>query len=317
MRKEYEITRSEYLNIDWVANKREEVNRILVEQVSKSDLASMKKVLEQKEQFDQVLQVFMESLEPAMEELANKIFELGTLFEALEQCEEVYNVLLKLQKLEAESFEDQTQYKDRILKILWEKEPILHRDLAAELQMSVSNLSNVMKRMRNMATPLVEENVVGRNKFYQLNRDGRRYILESLGTGDEEENLIYTPPKNYENPEKLCYEINGEYIKFAELFSMAEREKQPEEFYLFYQTGGSQKKNTYLHRKQKRLSKQQKNDTLYRQMNQIKRKESLQSLGGQNEKIIEQDGFFYKGSGKELEDYHVEMHSGRCWRSGL
>ena len=63
MRKEYEITRSEYLNIDWVANKREEVNRILVEQVSKSDLASMKKVLEQKEQFDQVLQVFMESLE--------------------------------------------------------------------------------------------------------------------------------------------------------------------------------------------------------------------------------------------------------------
>ena len=87
MRKEYEITRSEYLNIDWVANKREEVNRILVEQVSKSDLASMKKVLEQKEQFDQVLQVFMESLEPAMEELANKIFELGTLFEALEQCE--------------------------------------------------------------------------------------------------------------------------------------------------------------------------------------------------------------------------------------
>ena len=42
MRKEYEITRSEYLNIDWVANKREEVNRILVEQVSKSDLASMK-----------------------------------------------------------------------------------------------------------------------------------------------------------------------------------------------------------------------------------------------------------------------------------
>ena len=179
MRKEYEITRSEYLNIDWVANKREEVNRILVEQVSKSDLASMKKVLEQKEQFDQVLQVFMESLEPAMEELANKIFELGTLFEALEQCEEVYNVLLKLQKLEAESFEDQTQYKDRILKILWEKEPILHRDLAAELQMSVSNLSNVMKRMRNMATPLVEENVVGRNKFYQLNRDGRRYILES------------------------------------------------------------------------------------------------------------------------------------------
>ena len=110
------------------------------------------------------------------------------------------------------------------------KEPILHRDLAAELQMSVSNLSNVMKRMRNMATPLVEENVVGRNKFYQLNRDGRRYILESLGTGDEEENLIYTPPKNYENLEKLCCEINGEYIKFAELFSMAEPKNSRKKF---------------------------------------------------------------------------------------
>lgn len=317
MRKEYEITRSEYLNIDWVENKRDEISHILLEQVGKSDLASLKKSLEQKEQFDQMLQAFMESLEPAMEELANQIFELGTLFDVWEQCEAVYNMLLKLQKLEAESFEDQTRYKDRILKILWEKEPILHRDLAAELQMSVSNLSNVMKRMRNMATPLVEENVVGRNKFYQLNRDGRRYILESLGTGDEEENLIYTPPKNYENLEKLCCEINGEYIKFAELFSMAEREKQPEEIYLSYQTGDSQKKGTYLHRKQKSLSKRQKNDTLYRQMNQIKRKESLQRLGDQNEKNIERDGFFYKVSGKELEDYHVEMYSGRCRRGGL
>ena len=43
MRKEYEITRSEYLNIDWVENKRDEVSRILLEQVGKSDLASLKK----------------------------------------------------------------------------------------------------------------------------------------------------------------------------------------------------------------------------------------------------------------------------------
>ena len=98
MRKEYEITRSEYLNIDWVENKRDEVSRILfLEQVGKSDLASLKKSLEQKEQFDQVLQSFMEGLEPAMEELANQIFELGTLFDVWEQCEAVYNMLLKLQ----------------------------------------------------------------------------------------------------------------------------------------------------------------------------------------------------------------------------
>lgn len=328
MRMNNEITNREYLNVDWIVNKREKLGDALIEQIRTPDLASLKKELKEKEEFEQMVQSFMESLQPVVQEVADQIFELGALSDLLKQCEKLCDVLQKEQKSEADRFEEQTVYKDQILKILWEKEPILHKDLAEELQISTSNLSNVMKRMKNAAVPLLEENAVGKNKFYMLNREGRRYMLENMSSaGSNEEFETYALQKKHKNREKLEFRIDEQYIKFSEAFSNLEQERQREKIFVTFQyhmeRNDRYKERTEfpnIHIEMKDRAEQRRKryqHHLSDALNDYTRKEGLRSQGKDDEKNIERDGLFYQEGRKKLEDCVAQMYSGRCRRNGL
>ena len=195
MKENYEVVISDFLDTDWIEKKRKELGRLVVNQIRKPDLTDLKKGLEQKEEFEYALQDYMSLLlETVEEKIAQEIetvFKLGTLFDVWEQCEHCYDELNKKQQMDIDTVEEQTVYKDQILKILWEKAPILHRDLAEELQISPSNLSNVMKRMKNASLPLVDENIIGKNKFYQLNLEGRQYVKEKMKPEESVSLLVF------------------------------------------------------------------------------------------------------------------------------
>ncbi len=329
MKKNSEIITREHLKVEWLVSEREKLENILIEQIRKPDLSNLKKSLEQKEEFAQMIQTFMESLRIIVkEELANQIFELGAFWEALEQCEKEQEELQKQQKSDADHFEEQTVYKDQILKILWEKEPVLHKELAEELQISSNNLSNVMRRMKNAAIPLIEENAVGKNKFYQLNREGRHYVLENMDSSDRTEELEeYAFQKKYKEKVKLEFQIDEEYTKFAEAFSMLKQEKRTEEFFVTFQYH-AKKDDRYrelaefpnIHIEMRNGTEQRKKryqQYFYSTIKDYTRKEGLQSQGSDNEKNIGRDGLLYQEVRKKLEDYDAQMHSGRCRRSGL
>lgn len=317
MKENYEVVISDFLDTDWIEKKRKELGRLVVNQIRKPDLTDLKKGLEQKEEFEYALQDYMSLLlETVEEKIAQEIetvFKLGTLFDVWEQCEHCYDELNKKQQMDIDTVEEQTVYKDQILKILWEKAPILHRDLAEELQISPSNLSNVMKRMKNASLPLVDENIIGKNKFYQLNLEGRQYVKEKMKPEESVSLLVFQKfLREYRQQKREISEKR--FIKYTEPFPIETKESWPG------------KMNVTFHCELSKLVPKEEledrfnihsTDGLCKQFiyrNSKWKKETIKVWEDYYEKNVGCNGRVYKECREKLEKDYAEVYPGECRR---
>lgn len=72
------------------------------------------------------------------------------------------------------------KHRDALLETLYVQKNILHTDLAKRLDISVSGLNAVLKKINDVADPPVEATKVGKYKYYNLTVTGRRFVEEVL-----------------------------------------------------------------------------------------------------------------------------------------
>lgn len=122
------------------------------------------------------IQAIMSHAEKQMGNLGDIIFQLGVLTAQLVFTEKLH----ASQKSAKALTRPHTIYKDQIIEILYQNGPTMHKTLAEKLNIAPNNLSNIIRRLKSEEVPLIEETLVGKYKYYTLNRTGRIYVKEKL-----------------------------------------------------------------------------------------------------------------------------------------
>lgn len=163
-------------DIEMLSKGRMELETILNEAILKQHYDKLEVIKDQCEGLPFSIAQFMESAEKQQGDEANIIFDMGYTLA-------LYNLITSLssqKKKENKIVKARSGYRDVILKFIYDKGPILHKDLAGELGISISNLSNVIQRIQNDDVPLIQTNPTGKYKYYLLTEDGREYVENRL-----------------------------------------------------------------------------------------------------------------------------------------
>lgn len=103
-----------------------------------------------------------------------------------------------------------TQYKDKLLHILKKRGTLLHKDLAAELGVSASELTDLIRKMNSTSVKLINVEAVSKYKLYSLTPIANQYIKKHFL--DERKSDKIEVPKRTEaaqNRLKKCNIIEG------------------------------------------------------------------------------------------------------------
>lgn len=73
-----------------------------------------------------------------------------------------------------------TQYKDVLLCTLKKRGTLLHKDLAAELGVSSSGLTDIVKKMNSTSVKIINVEEVSKYKLYSLTPAANRYVVKNM-----------------------------------------------------------------------------------------------------------------------------------------
>lgn len=152
-----------------------------------------------------LLDAIMEKKERELGEQAKLIFEMGSIGGLLELCERIQ----RNAKTMSEAGTAKTIYRDQILQILFEEGIILHKRLAELLEVSPSNLSNIIKRLLESDCSLIDVQQVGKYKYYMLTPMGSQYVRSHLVKKPEAKNKEstkneYSLTSVYQKQKMMC-----------------------------------------------------------------------------------------------------------------
>ena len=124
----------------------------------------------------------------AMEEMEGKygiivdfIFEIGYILGLIHLSEKIG----KQKRTDNKILKARSGYRDIILKRIYENNgPIMHKELAEELGISPSNLSNVIQRILTEEVQLIQINSMSKYKYYNLTDRGREYVENHLNNNN-------------------------------------------------------------------------------------------------------------------------------------
>lgn len=110
-------------------------------------------------------------IRPIIEDKLWKIYEAGyemALYSIMSRIADYKNDLLEIKNINS-------RYSDKIVELLFEKDVMNHNELAKELQVTTTNLSNIMKRIRDSKADVLRTERSGKYKIYYLTDNGIRY----------------------------------------------------------------------------------------------------------------------------------------------
>lgn len=113
-----------------------------------------------------------------------------------------------------------TQYKDKLLHILKKRGTLLHKDLAAELGVSASELTNLIKKMNSTSVKLINVEAVSKYKLYSLTPIANQYIKKHIS--DKRKNDKEAVPKRIESMQirlKKCDDVIEEVNNFYAVYN--------------------------------------------------------------------------------------------------
>ena len=123
-------------------------------------------------------------IKPIVEDKLWKIYEAGyemALYSIMSRIADYKNDLLEIKNINS-------RYSDKIVELLFEKDVMNHNELAKELQVTTTNLSNIMKRIRDSKADVLRtertglfSNATEVARIYQMllnggELDGKRYL---------------------------------------------------------------------------------------------------------------------------------------------
>lgn len=112
-----------------------------------------------------------QDIKPIVEDKLWKIYEAGyemALYSIMSRIADYKNDLLEIKNINS-------RYSDKIVELLFEKDVMNHNELAKELQVTTTNLSNIMKRIRDSKADVLRTERSGKYKIYYLTDNGIRY----------------------------------------------------------------------------------------------------------------------------------------------
>lgn len=122
----------------------------------------------------QFIQAFRDSLEP--DELVT--YYMGMLEGFTECFSGLFTERIKSDKLKANPLK--SQYYNKIIQILFQKEYVQHKDLAAALGIKVSSLTRIMKTIEQDDQTYIVASSVGKYKYYCLTDAGKKYHAQYI-----------------------------------------------------------------------------------------------------------------------------------------
>lgn len=143
-------------------------------------------------------------IRPIIEDKLWKIYEAGyemALYSIMSRIADYKNDLLEIKNINS-------RYSDKIVELLFEKDVMNHNELAKELQVTTTNLSNIMKRIRDSKADVLRTEKSGKYKIYYLTDNGIRYakkIVKSKQKKEDQylkkawERKVLKNSKNYED----------------------------------------------------------------------------------------------------------------------
>lgn len=145
-----------------------------------------------------------QDIKPIVEDKLWKIYEAGyemALYSIMSRIADYKNDLLEIKNINS-------RYSDKIVELLFEKDVMNHNELAKELQVTTTNLSNIMKRIRDSKADVLRTERSGKYKIYYLTDNGIRYakkIVKSKQKKEDQylkqawERKVLRNSKNYED----------------------------------------------------------------------------------------------------------------------
>lgn len=83
-----------------------------------------------------------------------------------------------------------TGYKEELLRILKKRGTLLHKDLAAELRVSDSGLTPIIKKMNSTSVKLVNVEEISKYKLYSLTPIANQYVVKKLLNKPKNDKMI-------------------------------------------------------------------------------------------------------------------------------
>ncbi len=133
--------------------------------------AELERVIKKNRQF---IQAFRDSLEP--DELA--MYYMGMLGGFTECYSNMFSERGQRDKFNASPAK--SQYYNKIISILSQKEHVQHKDLAAELGIQTSSLTRIMKAVEEEEQPYIVASTIGKFKYYCLTEAGKKYYAQFI-----------------------------------------------------------------------------------------------------------------------------------------
>lgn len=122
-------------------------------------------------------------IRPSVEDKLWKIYEAGyemALYSIMSRIADYKNDLLEIKNINS-------RYSDKIVELLFEKDVMNHNELAKELKVTTTNLSNIMKRIRDSNADVLRAEKSGKYKIYYLTDNGIRYAKKIVKNKQKKE----------------------------------------------------------------------------------------------------------------------------------
>lgn len=152
------------------------IQELFLHACDKNSLQELEQLLSDHQHLLFAVQSAMMQTEKSADNINIIVFHLGVLTELLTLTEKLYASKKAAKFLSR----PHTVYKDQIAEILYQNGAIMHKTLAEKLNITPNNLSNIIRRLKAEEVPLIEETIVGKYKYYTLNRTGRNYVKMRL-----------------------------------------------------------------------------------------------------------------------------------------
>lgn len=194
----------------------------------------LESLLDEYSGIDFVIAEIMEKMVKKYGAIINFIFEIGYILSLIRLSEK----LAKQKRTDKKILKARSSYRDIILKILYENhEPLMHKDLAKALEISPSNLTNIIQRIEEEEVPLIQTNSLSKYKYYLLTDKGLDYVENHLNNNIFN-TYYYQVQINKNNNHSLFMSVNEflpenrkenndtDLINYYTLFKICDRQKK-------------------------------------------------------------------------------------------
>lgn len=154
-----------------IADKNRKLSRQLVRLLLETNDTAIAMLQQQSKNIRYSVQGYLEELDVPNNE-RQMVFNAGYV-SALVDIMQLYTEEIHVHK---EIFKVNTKYRDDVLRILADRGPMLHRDLAVALKISASGLTAVIKQLNGTDVKLVNVEVFSKYKLYSITPRAYKYI---------------------------------------------------------------------------------------------------------------------------------------------